>query len=436
MSFIGWFNPNVIDMGGVNDLGYEPDAALARIRIDGATPLVLIKSAFYKTYMSGKEKLHGQGNTQAGSATFFGLPSGDLNPRHVAKEVTGMSTGNQTFSPSKNLAKSIPNFVGSLFGIILQTALNTLKLVTEFVPLAIKLLLNKGIYELKTMDTGVFVSPFPIQTSTASDTSNNAAPASAPHWDNFRFVGKWIAKVSGIVFLAPFYAVFKVLHLVGRAITSPIMSMKAAYDSGMDLGEYTWLGRFFGGVAALLSLAVTALAYTALILVAIALLTPVLFPLLTGAATAVLSPAAIAWLSGVIASVSTALVSIGTPIIAAISSVLSAGGIAVSVTALGAAVTGAALVLLGTTLGGIVDNVGESIEDQPMPNEVMQDTHKIAYLQSSIPGSAFYKAVLAPAVIPTTTTNTTTTATTTTTGTGDDSTVVTQQQQQQQVQNA
>jgi hypothetical protein len=122
--------------------------------------------------------------------------------------------------------------------VILTTAWNIGKLFTEFLPTVLEISTFKAIAELK-------------ETCTALASSR---------WEK-------VAAGAGIVLLTPFYYTFKVWRLLGRAITSPAASMKAAWQAGVELGDWEVngykipIGKIIGSLLAALSLAITIAAY-------------------------------------------------------------------------------------------------------------------------------------------------------------------------------
>lgn len=426
MGLKAWFNANVVDTqdtllyGDVVPSDSQPGKNLGlHLVMSRAKFGHLVKSAFNMTYMSGKEKQKGQGDTAATVSAFFGLPSSEpSNVRHLLKTMAGWDDG---FSPSQNLLKGIPNFTKSFVGVVLQTTLNTLKLVTEFAPLAIKNIVNKGIFKLWNYEIEGDFAPVLV----VSDSLPTAKPAEGDReltpsrtisgealLNNAKRVGKYVLKGLGLIALGILYTPFKIWHLVGRAITSPINSMEAAFRSGemlltsfesqSDLDGVSpaeknariVFGRIFGGIAALLSLAITGTAYVVIATFLLPLILAGVATGMTSAATAVLSPAAVAWLSGAVASVTSAFTSVGTAVVSALGLGAVAEAAGVGVVAVGAAVLASSVVTGSTMVGGVVDAVGNTVEDQQLPKGrgVTNDNQQTFVNKKGIPRSALYLA--------------------------------------------
>jgi hypothetical protein len=112
---------------------------------------------------------------------------------------------------------------------------NIARLFTEFVPLLIKRATGNWINRLLDV------------------VSNRRAEGGQPDHNIFARMGAFAL----IILLLPIHFAAKLVHLVGRALTSPGQSIQAALQAGRELGGDGPLGTIIGGAFALVSIALT-----------------------------------------------------------------------------------------------------------------------------------------------------------------------------------
>ncbi len=196
--------------------------------------------------------------------SFFGIPnrivfsdtSDQLNGWKIFKNLFGWHRDDSPkYQKILNYTLVVPGikFLWNGVRIIGSTAWNTVKLFTEFLP--------------RVIETSSFYG-YVLLKEKSDHTNNNALKA---------------LFFTAMAFLVVGYYVSKVWRLMGRAVTSPGISMRVAWKTGKELGGFA--GKFVGALTAVVSSLITIAAYT------------VLFPLAIKAAVAY-APSVIASVAG------------------------------------------------------------------------------------------------------------------------------------------
>lgn len=177
---------------------------------------------------------------------FLGMPFFSFAGRHEKKQAfladfLGWDT--DKFLLGINILRALFFLPLNLILIIPRLVLNLLKLVTEFIPSLLRNLTNHWINHL----------------------INLVKPSSRTHW----FLKIFIAVP--LIVLFPLHFIFKLVHLIGRAATSPHKSLYAAWTAGEDLAGDGVLGKIISAFFCLISLAITVMAYLIVFPIAIKL---------------------------------------------------------------------------------------------------------------------------------------------------------------------
>ncbi len=213
--------------------------------------------------------------------SFFGIPnrikyvddkdkSLFIDAKQVLKNFVGGwndKAGEEKMFWQKASSFPIKFFISVLksFLIFLKTPLNTLKLLTEFLPMLIWRLSEESLYLLDDR--------------------------LKKDWDTKQInVGKWLLKglmlsveILGLVLLGLSLATFRIISVIGRVATSPLKSVRVALGFGRTLNN-KWLGWGIGLSALVLSILLTATLWAIawpIIFSAIITLIPATVPALT-----------------------------------------------------------------------------------------------------------------------------------------------------------
>jgi hypothetical protein len=248
------------------------------------------------SFLGVPNALHGH-QIEASSLTQgdYVVPGGTLF-KQILKNLAGWS---EKQSPLLNILKGIILFPINVALIPIKLVLNIIRLATEALPYLIEISTMVGMAKLLNY---------------IHENKSNS------------LFGKAAAAV-GIAALATLHGIFKVLHVLGRAITSPYDSVRLAFKAGEDIGGI--LGKVAIFVFVFFSLAITAAAYI------------VLFPLLINLIVAqapIAAATAANFLSPYLAPVGSALANLLIPALSSIGITLSASfaSVALGVTTLAA----------------------------------------------------------------------------------------------------
>lgn len=196
-------------------------------------------------FNNGIEKLDASAKSWSDLITsFLGMPffKGDVNWKTCCKDFFGWDE--QKYLLPINIVRAFFFGVLNLLFIVPRLILNIAKLLTEFVPLFLKIGVNDWTNRL----------------------INLLRPGSPYTWFSKIFIAL------PLVVLFPLYIVFKLAHIVGRAITSPHKNLYAAWQAGQELAGNGILGKIISGFFCLIGLALTTLAYLILFPIAIKLI--------------------------------------------------------------------------------------------------------------------------------------------------------------------
>ncbi len=174
---------------------------------------------------------------------FFGLPNRfDEAGKITGKQILKNFIGGWEWNDDTPLSKQVLQVLGLVFGIksiiipafklasiLIKPLINILKIFTEFLPLL-------------------------ITNSTAMGMALLQVRLERSRWSTENAVSKSTA-VLGLIFLGLIHYVFKYVHLLGRALTSPENSAKIAYRAGCELKGRA--GKVFGILGASLSIALS-----------------------------------------------------------------------------------------------------------------------------------------------------------------------------------
>lgn len=175
---------------------------------------------------------------------FLGMPFfiGELTWKTFCKRFFGWDE--QKYLLPINIIRAFFFGLFNLLFIIPRFILNIVKLATELVPLFLRVMVHGWINKLITL----------------------LSSSSGYHWFTKIFIAL------PLVILFPLYIVFKLAHIIGRAITSPHKNLYAAWQAGQELAGDGILGKIASGFFCLIGLALTTLAYLILFPIAIKLI--------------------------------------------------------------------------------------------------------------------------------------------------------------------
>lgn len=241
-----------------------------------------------------------------------------------------------------HIAKAVALFTWNTITFLPKLAVNILKLATEYVPYVLSELCNEAAKKCEAIFNETKSTPVKLLAG------------------------------AGIALASIGYGIFGGIRLVGRAITSPIFSMRSAYEYGASHfknknGTPSILGRVIGVALAAVSMAVTIAAYI------------VLFPLAIKA-VAVVAPQIAVAIVPVVSKIAPFMNSVGTAIHAGVAAVFNALSVTAAHTGF-AFFASAAITTVGQSIYSLIHVIKSKWHRKPVNTESVKkqpkkNTHK------------------------------------------------------------